>query len=153
MKVPKGRGLWPAFWINPEDQRWPPEIDVVEIVDNGELATQKSFHFLHGVGATQRHAPTVSLLDSEGAYAAPADYSQAYHVFSVEWTSTRVRHLVDGVPVADREFRWIHDDGKDAGMAHVLVNLAVGGKWTGPPRDAAEFPSKLSIDYIRVWQK
>ena len=47
MRVPAGRGLWPAFWLNPEDQRWPPEIDVVEIVNNGRDDTRQSFHFLH----------------------------------------------------------------------------------------------------------
>ena len=28
-KLPKGRGLWPAFWLYPKDV-WPPEIDVFE---------------------------------------------------------------------------------------------------------------------------
>ena len=37
--------------------------------------------------------------------------------------------------------------------AHVLINLAVGGDWPGPPTDAAEFPAMLQVDYIRIWQK
>jgi len=152
MKVPAGRGLWPAFWLNPEDQRWPPEIDVVEIVDNGRDSTDKSFHFLHGAGV-DRKQPSISRLDRHGAYRPGGRYSQQFHVFSVEWTHDRVRHFVDGVLVADRAFRWIHDDGSDAGDAHVLVNLAVGGKWPGAPRDPGIFPARLELEYIRVWQK
>jgi hypothetical protein len=60
--------------------------------------------------------------------------------------------LVDGVLVVDRAYRWQHDDGKDGGPAHVLVNLAVGGKWPGPPA-AQSLPAHLHVEYIRVWQR
>jgi beta-glucanase (GH16 family) len=147
MKVPAGRGLWPAFWLNPQDQVWPPEIDVVEIVNNGRDTTRNSFHFLHpdaGPGPTK--------LGANHAYTPGDDYAEDFHVFSVEWTSERVRHFVDGVLIADRAFRWQHENGADGGPAHVLVNLAVGGKWPGPPRDTV-FPARLDVAYIRVWQR
>jgi beta-glucanase (GH16 family) len=148
MKVPSGRGLWPAFWLNPQDASWPPEIDVVEIVNNGRDTTRQSFHFLHPDGGA---GPTS--LDARHAFSPGADYAQAFHVFAVEWTKDRVRHFVDGNLVADRSFRWQHDNGSDGGPAHVLVNLAVGGKWPGPPPADAAFPARLDIAYIRVWQR
>lgn len=152
MKVPAGRGLWPAFWLNPEDQRWPPEIDVVEIVDNGRDTTRASFHILHGLGA--KGAPVnFTRLNKWGAYRPGFDYADGYHVFAVEWTKGGVRHYVDDVLVADRAFQWKHNDGTDGGPAHVLVNLAVGGQWPGPPVDLSVFPASLEIDYIRVWQR
>lgn len=150
-KVPAGRGLWPAFWLNPEDGIWPPEIDVLEVVNNGRDTTRRSFHFLHGAGAPKEN-PRSSRLNGDHAYEPGLDYADAYHVFAVEWTPERVRHLVDGVTIVDREFRWLHDDGKDAGKAHVLVNLAVGGKWPGDPAPSA-LPARLLVEYIRVWQQ
>jgi hypothetical protein len=152
MKAPPGRGMWPAFWLNPEDQTWPPEIDVVEIVNNGRDTTRNSFHNLHP--GTGRTAPILfSKLDRWGSYHPDFDYTEAFHTFAVEWTADLVRHFIDEVLVAERRFEWKHDDGRDAGPAHVLVNLAVGGKWPGPPTDAAEFPAALDVDYIRVWQR
>ena len=151
LRAPEGRGLWPAFWLNPEDGRWPPEIDVVEIVNDQSRVPDKSFHFLHGKGEGA-DPPRVSLLDRWGAYPAKVDYSHGFHAFSVEWTPTRVRHFVDGVLVADRAFRWVHDDGTDAGGAHVLVNLAAGGKWAGAPTEDAVFPASLMVAFMRVWQ-
>jgi beta-glucanase (GH16 family) len=148
MKVPPGRGLWPAFWLNPQDQTWPPEIDVVEIVNNGRDTTRHSFHFLH-----PEAGPGPSRLNARKAYVPGLDYADSFHVFSVEWTRDRVRHLVDGTVVADRAFLWRHKDGSDGGSAHVLVNLAVGGKWPGPPQAETVFPVQLEIDYIRVWQR
>lgn len=152
MKVPAGRGLWPAFWLNPEDQRWPPEIDIVEIVDNGRDTTRASFHILHGLGAKDA-AVNFTRLDKWGAYRPGVDYVDGFHVFAVEWTAKGVRHFVDDVLVADRAFQWKHNDGTDGGPAHVLVNLAVGGQWPGPPIDASAFPASLEIDYVRVWQR
>jgi beta-glucanase (GH16 family) len=149
MKVPAGRGLWPAFWLNPQDQKWPPEIDVVEIVNNGRDDTRRSFHFLHPDAAPDARAR----LDRDQTFAPGVDYAGGFHVFTVEWTPERVRHLVDGKLIADRAYRWAHDDGSDGGPAHVLVNLAVGGKWPGPPQRAADFPAALEIEYIRVWQR
>jgi hypothetical protein len=151
MKVPQGRGLWPAFWLNPQDQVWPPEIDVVEIVDNGRDTTRNSFHNVHE-SRPGDVATVSSRLDRWGSYRPNIDYAAGFHTFAVRWTPDRVTHYVDEVEVADRRFLWRHANGQDAGPAHVLLDLAVGGKWPEPPTDAAEFPAALQVDYIRVWQ-
>jgi len=156
MRVPAGRGLWPAFWLNPEDQRWPPEIDVVEIVNNGRDTTRESFHFLHPAPPATAGASGggASRLDDHQVFRPGVDYAQGFHVFAVEWTPERVRHFVDGQLVADRPFRWRHEDGSDGGPAHLLVNLAVGGHWPGAPAPGeAALPARLDIDYLRVWQR
>jgi beta-glucanase (GH16 family) len=152
MKLPSGRGLWPAFWLNPQDQKWPPEIDALENVNNGRDTTLNSFHFLHG---KYTGAPPAgrTLLDHNQSYHPGFDYAKGFHTFAVEWTPSLVRHYVDDILVVERPFQWRHDDGSDGGPAHILVNLAVGGKWAGDPTSAADFPAKLMIRYIRVWQK
>ena len=152
MKVPGGRGMWPAFWLNPQDQKWPPEIDILEIVNNGRDSSRNSYHFLHS-GVKESLPVASSLLNNHKAYKPGFDYQDDFHTFAVEWTAERVRHFVDDVLVVDRGFRWVHKDGSDGGPAHVLVNLAVGGKWTGPPAGPEAFPAKLLLKYIRVWQR
>jgi beta-glucanase (GH16 family) len=152
MKVPAGRGLWPAFWLNPQDAKWPPEIDVMEIVDNGRDSTKNSFHNVHP-GKSETAEIVSTKLDKWSSYRPGFDYKDGYHVFAVEWTPDTVRHFVDGVMVAERRgFYWRHDDGTDGGPAHVLVNLAIGGSWPGPPDKDTPFPASLAVDYIRVWQ-
>jgi hypothetical protein len=150
MRVPAGRGLWPAFWLNPQNAKWPPEIDVVEIVDDGRVGTRQSFHFLHGKGAK---GATVheSRLDRFGAWKPGFDFADDFHRFAVDWSAERVRHYVDDQLVADRAFEWRHNDGSDAGPAHLLVNLAVGGRWPGPP-DPGVFPARLRLAHLRAWQ-
>lgn len=152
MRAPRARGMWPAFWLVPQDAQWPPEIDVVEIVNNGRDTTRDSFHFVHGIGAknARTHA---SKLGGNHAYSPKLDYAADHHVFAAEWSEGRVRHFVDGALIVDRDYQWKHSDGSWGGAAHVLVNLAVGGKWPGPPLSADAFPASLDIDYIRVWQR
>ncbi len=150
MKVPRGRGMWPAFWINPQ-VGWPPEIDVVEIVNNGRDTTRNSFHMVHG--KNKANATLESQLDKWGSYRPGFDYADDFHTFAVEWTPDTVNHFVDGKTVARRRYYWTHDDGTDGGPAHVLLNLAVGGEWPGPPLDTKDFPAELAVKFIRVWQK
>ena len=153
MKVPPGRGLWPAFWLNPQDARWPPEIDVVEIVNNGRDTTRNSFHNLIN-GRGQAAPETVySQLDQWGSYHPSFDYAEGFHTFAIEWLPDRVRHFVDGVLLVERTYNWTHSDGRDGGPAHVLANLAVGGNWPEAPTNPGDFPAVLHVDYIRVWQK
>jgi beta-glucanase (GH16 family) len=148
MKLPPGRGMWPAFWF--ANEWWPPEIDVVEVVNNGQVGTNKSYHNLHG--KFEGHVLS-SILDKGNAYVPGFDFSSDYHTFAIEWTPTKVKHYVDNVLVVEREFKWKHDNGVDAEDAPVIVNLAVGGNWAGPPTGAAEFPQSLDVAFIRVWQK
>jgi len=151
MKVPGARGMWPAFWLNPQDQIWPPEIDIVEIVNNGRDTTRNSFHFVHG-GASEGRT-VKSLFDKHQTYRPGFDYQDDFHTFALEWTATHTRHYVDEVLVIEREFPWKHKGGADAGPAHVLLNLAVGGSWPGPPTGLDAFPAKLLVQHIRVWQR
>lgn len=152
IKVPPGRGLWPALWLNPQDQVWPPEIDIVEIVNNGRDTTASSFHFVHPGDGKGQPAQS-SRLDKFGAYRPGFDYAADFHTFAVLWEPGRVRHFVDEQLVVDRAFEWTHKGGADAGAAHLLVNLAVGGDWPGAPARLEDFPARLEIDYLRVWQK
>ena len=152
MKVPPGRGMWPAFWLNPQDAKWPPEIDIMEIVNNGRDTTRNSFHILHS-GDGKSYPPNFTVLNQWASYWPGFDYAADYHTFAVLWEPQRVRHYVDNKLVVDQRFDWLHRDWTDGGPAHLLVNLAVGGSWPGPPQTKADFPARMSIQYLRIWQK
>ena len=151
IKVPAQRGMWPAFWLTPQNGRWPPEIDIVEIVNNGRDTTRNSFHFLH-TRSKEKMPVTSSLLNQHKSYRPGFDYKDDYHRFAVLWEEDRVRHFVDDKLVVDRGFKWEHKEGVDGGPAHVLLNLAVGGSWPGPPSGPEAFPAKLMVKHVRVWQ-
>ncbi len=153
VRVPRARGAWPAFWLNPQDMTWPPEIDIFEIVDNGRDTSARSFHFLHGgAKAAPQPEPSFTLMGRNKFYEPAFNYADGFHTFAVMWTPGEVTHYVDGVRIKQTPFSWTHAGGADAGPAHVLLNLAVGGHWPGAPVAEADFPMKLDVEFIRVWQ-
>lgn len=151
LKVPRGRGMWPAFWLYPADGKGPAEIDILEVVNNGKDTTRASFHFVHTLKG--KSSPITSKLNKWGRYDSPVDYADDFHVFAVEWTPGKVTHYVDGQVVVSRNFEWLLTGGGEAGPATVLLNLAVGGKWPKEPQAMSDFPAELAVKYIRVWQQ
>lgn len=136
-KFPKGKGLWPAFWLLPADNSWPPEIDVLEILGH---QLNKVYMTNHYVGESPDHT------GDSGSFVGP-DFSAGYHTFALQWTPTSLTWYVDGIPRFHTEKYIPHVP------MYILANLAVGGHWPGYPDQSTQFPAVMSIDYIRVYQK
>jgi|GEM_PF-3619658 len=166
VKLPAGKGVWPAFWINPEVS-WPPEIDIFEYVRNDVTEFPNMIH----AGVVSRVSPSPQGIANVyndpntntqwGFWKAPStflsNYMPAdYHVISCFWNQDDIITMyVDGIPVHSFHYKWVHNDGTDGGYAHLLLNLAMGGSWA-----AYNFTSAIStdqqqfeIDYVRVFQK
>jgi beta-glucanase (GH16 family) len=148
MKLPAGRGLWPAFWLLPVPFTWPPEIDIMENLGHQCTTVYNSNHwsaaYPNGVGEPVGGSSTT-------AYTG-ANFCSGFHTFGVEWTPTALDFYIDGVrrlritdhvPVPNSAF---------TGM-YITANLAVGGSWPGAPNSETPFPSALEIDYIRAWRR
>ncbi len=128
-ELPRGKGLWPAFWLLPADLGWPPEIDVMESIGD-PTRVYMTTHTAQGVGV-----------------AAETTISAGFHVFAVSWDPKAVIWYVDGLEIA----REPTPPDLDKPM-YMLANLAIGGGWPGPPDAATRFPAILRIDYIRAYR-
>ncbi|MFF1820289.1 discoidin domain-containing protein [Kribbella sp. NPDC058245] len=152
IKVPKGNGLWPAFWMMGSDfltgRPWPynGEIDIMEIL--GRETTK---------GYSTLHAPAYNGAGGYGgSYGLPggADFADDFHTWTMLWNSTGITYQVDGTTVftvdkAQLEATrgpWIYDH-----PFYLILNLAVGGDFPGPPNAATPFPSRMLVDYVRVY--
>jgi len=165
MKVPGGRGVRPAFWLNSARRTsdgkiaWPPEIDIAELVNNG---VEDTTHMLH-VGLISHGPQQMEVIDADPAFhrdwnylLVPTSLSDDFHVYSALWENDdTVSIFLDGRRFYKARYKWVYDDGSPAGYAHVILDLAIGGpKWAGRHGiDDAAFPQGLEIDYIRVYQK
>jgi beta-glucanase (GH16 family) len=138
-KVPKGAGIWPAFWMIPKDHSWPPEIDAMEILGSDPLTSYMTIHW--GADWTVHQQSTQS-------YTGP-DFSSGWHTFAVDWEPNVVTWYIDGV----QRYKYTNMANIPSKEMYLVANLAVGGNWPGSPNSATIFPSDFQIDYIRVWQK
>lgn len=135
-KMPKGKGLWPAFWMLP-DKDWPPEIDVMEYLGHRPNTIYMSNHW----------SDSESWHQSETAGYSGPDFSADFHTYAVEWNPGEIIWYVDGVE------RHRTSTGVPDRPMFVIANLAVGGKWPGNPDSSTPFPSYLEIDYIRLYTR
>lgn len=40
----------------------------------------------------------------------------------------------------------------DAGQSNfIILNMAIGGSWPGPPDSSTPFPSEMLVDYVRIY--
>lgn len=153
IKLPSGKGTWPAFWMMPVtvdwvNEGWPKcgEIDIMEEVGAVPNEVSSSFHALghnHTNNTQITHAMTIDKAEGE------------YHTYALEWTPTKLTTYVDdkvqlsydnpGTGVTD----WPYDK-----PFYVILNLAWGGDWGGfKGINENALPVTMSVDYVRVFQK
>ncbi len=139
-KLPKGQGIWPAFWMLPSPSGWPPEIDIFEML--GHQPTKLYFN-VHAEGCNDPNCGGYSCCNS-GSYIG-SDYSADYHTFAIEWTSSIIKWYVDGVE------RFSSTQYVPQGPMFLVIDTFVGGDWPGQPDSSTVFPQYYYIDYIRVY--
>jgi beta-glucanase (GH16 family) len=158
LKVPKGKGFLPAFWMMPTDEsfygQWPKcgEIDIMEVLGDSTAKSYGTVHF--GEPHMQR----------QGTYElSSGSFSGEFHVFACEWDPGEMRFYIDGKPYY-KTSDWFT---KRNGYGEVtypapfdqsffmILNLAVGGNWPGNPDESTKFAdnARLVVDYVKVYQK
>jgi beta-glucanase (GH16 family) len=153
MRLPGGQGVWPAFWMLPQDTPYggwaaSGEIDIMEAVNLGAAGGNRVYGTIHYGGEFPANVFTGS------SYIVPADARTEFHTYSIEWDPTEIRWYVDDVLYAvqnswsstaapfpapfDRPF-------------YILFNVAVGGNFPGAPNAATVFPVTMEVDWVRVY--
>lgn len=148
IKLPSGQGIWPAFWMlggSFNGSNWP---------DSGEIDIMESMGSRPGTVYAAVHGPKYSGGGGiSGTYSLPSNGSFAddFHTFAVEWAPASLRFMVDGAvyhSVTPQRLPpgalWVFDQ-----SFFVLLNVAVGGNFVGPPDTTTRFPQEMLVDYVR----
>ena len=153
IKLPGGQGLWPAFWLLPQDNTYggwaaSGEIDIVEAVNLGASGGNEVHGTIHYGGEAPRN------LSSGTAYVVATNAQNEFHTYAVEWDSGEIRWYVDDVMYAMRN-SWSSSGGEFPAPFdepfHILFNVAVGGAWPGAPDSGTVFPVAMEVDWVRVY--
>lgn len=155
IKIPKGEGMWPAFWLlgaNIDKVGWPHcgEVDIMENIGKEPALVHGSLHSASTVKTTRDYtAPFAAFPDAPG-------FSDDFHVYAVEWDAGAVKFIVDSREYGSMTKEvWVKGNGEwpfDQPF-FVILNLAVGGNWPGPPDKSTKFPQQMLVDYVRVYKK
>jgi beta-glucanase (GH16 family) len=149
MRMPAGNGLWPAFWMLGTDigqSPWPAcgEIDIVEFLGR---EPDRAYGTVHGPGYSGGNGIGDHIEVPAGSL------SDAFYVYAVEWEPGEIRWYLDEeeyfrVSSGQVPGEWVFQH-----PFFLILNLAVGGNWPGPPNADTVFPQTLRVDYVRVYQR
>jgi beta-glucanase (GH16 family) len=152
IKIPRGQGVWPAFWMlgsNIDSVGWPAcgEIDIMENIGREPSTAHGTMHGPGYSGANGIGAPFT--------LANNASFADSFHVFSVEWSANEIHWYIDGT-----EYKTVRPQDLPNGTTWVfdhpffiILNFAVGGAWPGSPDTSTVFPQTMTVDYIRVYKR
>ncbi|MEO6732469.1 MAG: family 16 glycosylhydrolase [Ferruginibacter sp.] len=149
-KLPVTKGMWPALWMlgaNISTVPWPAcgETDIMEVVGSDPRKLVGTGHYANSAGAHDSRGSSVSLSGE--------DFSQKFHVFSIIWQQDVIKWLLDDqvyytmtkALTGTNNYPFNSD-------FFFIVNVAVGGDWPGPPDGTTNFPQRMFVDYVRVFQ-
>ncbi len=168
-QLPYGQGLWPAIWMLPTDYEYggwaaSGEIDIMEAVNLKTVftpdknAVHGTLHFGAEWPSNVNAGTFIQFFDTH-----PSD---TFHVYAIEWEEGEIRWYVDDVHYATQVADgWYSQQTADDGTFtivegnapfdqpfHLILNVAVGGTWPGPPDDSTVFPQEMLVDYVRVYE-
>ncbi len=155
--VPEAQGFWPAAWLlgnNITTVSWPAcgEQDVLERV-NAAGNPDWNAGSIHGPGFTGATGLGTNYPFPGGQTAAQ------WHTYGMIWVPGSVKYYVDDPTHPYASFTpaslsalsgatWPFDGGQSN---FIILNLAIGGDWPGPPDNTTPFPSEMLVDYVRIY--
>ena len=152
MKIPRGQGVWPAFWLlstNIGSVGWPAcgEIDIMENIGREPGMVHGT---VHGPGYSGDHG-----IGGPMALPGGAAVADDFHVFAVDCEPESIVWFMDGKQYFSltpaqlpEKTRWVFDQPK-----FLLLNLAIGGAWPGYPDATSTYPQRMTVEYVRVYEK
>ncbi|HEY0257962.1 MAG TPA: glycoside hydrolase family 16 protein, partial [Candidatus Methylacidiphilales bacterium] len=152
IKMPTGKGVWPAFWLMPQDSvygGWASsgEIDIVEEIGDKPSTVFGTIHY-GDKWPGNTHTGDKYLLPS-------GTLADDWHVYAVEWEEGVLRWYFDG-NLYQTQTKWYTKAAPFPApfdqKFFIILNFAVGGAWPGDPSPDTVFPQSMDVDYVRVYQ-
>ncbi len=168
-RLPVGQGLWPAIWMLPDHDPYggwaaSGEIDIMEARGQEPGKVLGTIHYGGGWPANEHAGGEHVFPEGKGI--------DHFHTYAIEWEPGVIRWYVDGTHYSTKTFWWSSSKrGAGGGEKpasevemnpwpapfdkpfHLVLNLAVGGRFLGPPDQTTPFPAEMEIDYVRVYEK
>lgn len=149
-KLPEGKGLWPALWmLGQAISVWPQrgEIDIMEMKGSENDTVYGTIHWddSDDDSGLRVYSGGNKTLNS-------GNFSDDFHVFSIEWDDKQIRWYVDGKVYHGEDITAAKKDELQLPF-FFLMSVAVGGDYDGDPDGSATFPQQMIVDYIRVYEE
>jgi beta-glucanase (GH16 family) len=161
-RLPGGKGIWPAYWLYPQNRDWPmeqlmahavaegrerqipeerpwyTEMDIMEFLGHERNILYATYHYHTFAGEKK---------STSGTLKGDVDFTKDFHLYTFEWDPDEMRWFIDGKQIFATKTAVPH------APHYLIINTAVGGQWPGEPDETTVFPQYHDIDYVRVYQR
>ncbi len=152
-KLPKGKGIWPAFWTNTIFTQAYSEIDVFEMFGSSNNI-HSTVHRWWMMDSGAGHEQMMNYVPAQRDYTLKNGelFNDAYHTFGCEWTENYLAFYLDGfkyteIDIAAENMDVFHQP------SYIIISMAVGLLDIDPPDGNTPWPALYQIDYFRLYQK
>lgn len=128
-KMPSGDQMWPALWMLPSNQAWPPEIDIVEVLGQQPATDYMTYH-----SPTREYQRALRGVRTTG-----------WNVYAIRWTPRAITWYLDGRKV------YAVTSSVPSTPMYLLADLAVGGTWPGHVTRSTPRRAEMQLDWVRVY--
>ena len=135
---PAGTGLWPAIWLLPITHESRPEIDIFELLGDDVQLARLHIHYVDDEKERQ----------SVGHKQFVPDLTDGWQTIGLNWQEDKVTWYLNGNQI----WEVTEPEAIPHEPLYLILNLAVGGDYPGPPDSSTQFPAQVEIDYVRIWQ-
>jgi beta-glucanase (GH16 family) len=140
-QLPAGQGTWPAFWLLPKNNSWPPEIDALEQINGNNTLVTTVHSTVSGANKlSSNHYST-------GHGTSEPGMTTGFHTYGVDWEPNNITWYFDGREVFQTS---TPADLKGKPM-YMIASLGIGGYWPGNPTSSESWPQQMKIDYLRAY--
>jgi beta-glucanase (GH16 family) len=161
-KLPAGKGMWPAYWLYPQNRDWLMERAMSEAVAKGEessIPEERPWYSEIDIMEFLGHEPNIiygtfhyysfdgQKKSSSVTWRGTCDYTKDFHTYTLEWEPDSLKWYIDGNLIH------VTTEGIPHTPHYLIINTAVGGRWPGNPDSTSVFPQFHDIDYVKVYKK
>jgi beta-glucanase (GH16 family) len=161
-KMPNGKGMWPAYWLYPQNRDYAMEYLMSKAVEEGKeryIPEYRPWYSEIDIMEFLGHEPTIMYGTSHyqtfkgerksvsGKWTGDVDFTKDYHIFTLDWEPDSMRWYIDG------KLYYKTVTGIPHTPHYLIINTAIGGGWPGTPDSTTVFPQFHDVDYVRVYQR
>lgn len=154
IKIPYSHGFFPAFWTFTNVPNYQ-EIDIFEMLPGRTDKIEKKSNRKKKIKITHNQYYTTSNMhlksvDGENYFnnslfkISPINDYTKWHTYSLIWSPSKIIWLIDGHTIRSEQNSGFYD------FARIIFNFALN-PWITPYNNS-DFPSKMLIDYVRVYE-
>ena len=149
MKLPERQGLLPAFWAKPNSEAWPPELDFMELFQDGSSTLDQAHYNVH-YSTSNQVGDAASHSQSPITHEADGPLTDSFNVFGCAWLEDGISFYFNGEYVGTCDVADALATANAAAPFYLMFSNHVNR--IGAADLSQPWEEETVVDWCRVWK-